>query len=222
MTRTTASGSPPPGTPPLSPTRTAPDDRVTLDARSLRGLAHPLRLRLLGLLREQGPSTATALAHEVGESSGVTSYHLRQLAAYGFVVDDSEGRPSRRERWWRAAHRATVLEDLPEKDVETTLLVDEYLRTVAGAYADRLLRYADGIDTIRTTLGEEWGDVSDFSDYAVVVTPEQAREVDEQMHALLEALPRHDPLEPVPEGSARVVVQLQVMPTPTAQQHAGR
>lgn len=190
-------------------------DHVTLDARSLRGLAHPIRLRILGLLREGGPSTATALATEIGHSSGVTSYHLRQLAAYGFVVEDSEGRTGRRERWWRAAHRSTVLEPLPDPDVETTLLVDEYLRIIAGAYAERLLRYVDGIDGIRAALGTGWSDVSDLSDWAFVLTPDQTRALDEQVHALMADLPVHDPLQPLPEGTARVVVQLQVMPTPT-------
>ena len=109
--------------------------RIHLDARSLRGLAHPVRLKVLGRLREGGPSTATALAAELGESSGVTSYHLRQLAQYGFVVEDDTPRASRRERWWRAAHRTTVLETHVSDDVETTMLVDEYLRSVAGAYA---------------------------------------------------------------------------------------
>src|SRR5690606_32034120 len=33
-------------------------DTVRLDARSVRGLAHPLRLKLLGLLRTDGPATS--------------------------------------------------------------------------------------------------------------------------------------------------------------------
>ena len=191
------------------------DSQIHLDARSLRGLAHPVRLRLLGLLREGGPSTATALAAEIGESSGVTSYHLRQLAAYGFVVEDETPRASRRERWWRAAHRTTVLEHTSSDDIETTMLVDEYLRSVAGANADRLLRYADGLAGIRAALGPEFADAADLSDWSIVVTPEQALALDRSIHALLAELPAHDPETPLPPGTARVVVQLQVMPTPT-------
>lgn len=91
--------------------RTDPESRIELDSRSLRGIAHPLRVRLLGMLREHGPSTASRLAARIGTTSGATSYHLRQLALYGFVVED-EGPDGRqpRERWWRAAHRATSLE----------------------------------------------------------------------------------------------------------------
>jgi predicted transcriptional regulator len=63
-------------------------DRVELNATNLRGLAHPIRVKLLGALRLDGPSTATRLASRLGLSSAATSYHLRQLAAYGFVVED--------------------------------------------------------------------------------------------------------------------------------------
>src|SRR3954451_21753322 len=76
------------------------------DPEALEALAHPLRGRLLGLLRSDGPATARGLATQVGESSGVTSYHLRKLADAGFVEEDA-GRGTRRERWWRAVHTAT-------------------------------------------------------------------------------------------------------------------
>lgn len=64
------------------------DESRALGPRQLRALAHPLRVQLLGLLRLDGPATASRLAARVGESSGATSYHLRQLAAYGFVEDE--------------------------------------------------------------------------------------------------------------------------------------
>src|SRR3954465_449336 len=76
------------------------------DVRALRALAHPLRNRLLGQLRLNGPATASQLGRVVGESSGSTSYHLRQLAEYGFV-EEVEGQGTARERWWRARHRMT-------------------------------------------------------------------------------------------------------------------
>ena len=53
---------------------------IRLDSHSLRALAHPLRLRLVGALRLHGPATATMLARRLDTNSGQTSYHLRQLA----------------------------------------------------------------------------------------------------------------------------------------------
>lgn len=76
------------------------------DAESLRGIAHPLRLRLLGQLRLRGPATASALGRELGESSGSTSYHLRQLERYGFV-EPAPDQPSRRDKVWQACHIST-------------------------------------------------------------------------------------------------------------------
>ena len=90
---------------PTDATPLEPAVQVT-DVRALRALAHPLRNRLLGQLRLNGPATASQLGRVVGESSGSTSYHLRQLAAYGFV-EEVEGQGTARERWWRARHRMT-------------------------------------------------------------------------------------------------------------------
>src|ERR1700754_3379443 len=82
-------------------------ESVRLDSRQIRVLAHPLRSRLLGSLRLGGPATATSLAHELGTNTGATSYHLRQLADVGLVVE--EARPGGgRQRWWRAVHEASV------------------------------------------------------------------------------------------------------------------
>ena len=76
---------------------------LLVQRRNVRGLAHPLRVAMLRLLREHGPATATGLAEQLGESSGTTSYHLRQRA-YGFIVE-AEGMGTRRQRWWQAARR---------------------------------------------------------------------------------------------------------------------
>ena len=80
-----------------TPKDTRPDE---LGPSALRGLAHPLRVRILDLLSTSGPLTASGLANLVGESSGSTSYHLRQLAKHGFV-HEVEGKGTGRERWWQ-------------------------------------------------------------------------------------------------------------------------
>jgi DNA-binding transcriptional ArsR family regulator len=77
------------------------------DLATLRAVAHPLRMRLLGALRIDGPATASELGRRFDESSGATSYHLRQLERYGFVEEDAD-QPSRRERRWRATTHFTT------------------------------------------------------------------------------------------------------------------
>ena len=74
----------------------------SLSLDSLKALAHPLRVRILHVLTTRGPQTSSSLAAELGESTGSTSYHLRQLAPKGYLAEDpSLG--TGRERWWRRA-----------------------------------------------------------------------------------------------------------------------
>ena len=71
----------------------------TLDMESLKALAHPLRVRILDVLSTYGQFTASGLAERLSESSGATSYHLRQLEKHGFVREVA-GKGTARERWW--------------------------------------------------------------------------------------------------------------------------
>lgn len=89
-----------------------------IDARSLRAVAHPLRIRILQHLWTDGPATATTLAKLLDESTGTLSWHLRLLAAHGFIEEDP-GRGTRRERWWRSPEgtisaEARTFHDHPE------------------------------------------------------------------------------------------------------------
>jgi len=79
---------------------------VGLDA--IRALAHPLRVQLFSALTSFGPATASALAARLGESSGSTSYHLRQLEKHGFVREDIS-RGNGRDRWWERVPGAIEL-----------------------------------------------------------------------------------------------------------------
>jgi hypothetical protein len=61
-------------------------------------LDHPVRARLLKLLRRVGTVTATDAARELGGNTGLHSFHLRQLERYG-VVEEVPGRTGRRRPW---------------------------------------------------------------------------------------------------------------------------
>jgi DNA-binding transcriptional ArsR family regulator len=84
-----------------------PDRELVLKQKDLRGLAHPIRLRLFHMLQQDGPATASGLASLIGQSSGVTSYHLRVLAEHDFIVEDTE-RGNARDRYWKAPARSTI------------------------------------------------------------------------------------------------------------------
>jgi DNA-binding transcriptional ArsR family regulator len=70
------------------------------DPKAIRALAHPLRLDLLQILGSGGPATAAHCGRVLGVSQASCSFHLRQLAKYGFVEEAGPGR-DRRERQWR-------------------------------------------------------------------------------------------------------------------------
>lgn len=179
--------------------------QVRPTAQSLRGLAHPLRVRLLGLLREHGPATATRLAELTGQSSGATSYHLRQLAAYGFVEED-QPQGTGRERWWRASHSMTVVE--AELARQAPADAEAYLRAVALAYADRVERWLGEAPL----LPPEWDHASTLSDWALRLTAAEAQELIERVEEVVETFRRDTAGIEHPADAERVVCQIQVMP----------
>src|SRR6188474_1094363 len=97
-----------------------------LDMQRLKALAHPLRVQILDTLSIYGAFTASGLAERLGESSGATSYHLRQLERHGFVRE-VEGKGTGRERWWERVPggitlNATEMDDTPAMRAATMAL----------------------------------------------------------------------------------------------------
>ncbi|WP_328607302.1 helix-turn-helix domain-containing protein [Amycolatopsis sp. NBC_00345] len=153
-----------------------------LDAKSLRALAHPLRIRLLDLLEEDGPATATGLGKRVGESSGTTSWHLRQLADAGLVVEDTE-RGSKRERWWKPAQNSTQLNSADFlHDPELAGPVTTYLHQVIEQ------RYREEVQFIAELpqRGGTWADKAMFNNVRLSLTPDEAQEMSREASALIE------------------------------------
>ncbi|MFD4635173.1 ArsR/SmtB family transcription factor [Streptomyces sp. NPDC058284] len=180
-----------------------------LDARTLRGLAHPLRMRLLTSLGVEGPATASQLAARLGESSGATSYHLRQLAEYGFVEDDPD-RGKGRERWWRPAQQGIrtdaelMLDENPE--------VRGALSTVLHEYASLRAQEVSTWIATRHEWPQEWGAASDISDFTLDLTPELASELSHKVHELMEEYRMLAPPKGTPDA-ARVRVHSHLFPT---------
>ena len=167
---------------------------ITPTPQQLRALTHPARLRMLGILRTEGSTTATALAQRLGLNTGATSYHLRQLAQHGFIVDD-EARGNGRERWWQAAHASTRTdwEEDPQPDDKEAL--DAYLQTVVVIYSQMLQQAIEE----RSTLADDWRNATTFSDWRFRLSPAQAKRLIETVDALVEEfedaeeLPADDP-----------------------------
>lgn len=149
------------------------------DPRVLRAVAHPLRVRLLGLLRSDGPATASELGRTVGESSGSTSYHLRELAKYGFIEEDPERRDGR-ERRWRARHRYTSWD---AAELAGTAEGREAVRIMHLRQVEMVGRVMEEFDL--ADWSREWVDVSGMSDHIVRLPPAALREFHDKAEALL-------------------------------------
>jgi predicted ArsR family transcriptional regulator len=149
------------------------------DPKALRALAHPIRLRLVGLLRVHGRLTATQASALLGESSASCSFHLRQLAKYGLVEEAGGGQ--RRERPWRATAMATDWPDVSD-DPETAAAADLLTRVAAEQLLAELMRWVEA----RPAEPEEWQQAAQFGDFALYVTASELAELDQRIRDLIE------------------------------------
>ena len=177
-----------------------------LDSARLRTLAHPARARLLSLLRREGPATATALAQRLGTNSGQTSYHLRQLAEVGMVVEDTE-RGNGRDRWWRAAHESTSWSSIDFRDDPDDRAADDWLTGYAARMHARWLQ--DWLDT-RSEWSQEWLDASDVSDLHLRLGPDDVKAMTQELHAVVARYRGHEG----GQDAEPVTVTLHVFPHP--------
>lgn len=183
------------------------DDRVVrLDNRQIRILAHPLRARLLGALRVDGPATATSLARTLNTNTGATSYHLRQLAEVGLVVEEPD-RAAGRQRFWRAAHdlsswRATDFDDDPDASAAADWMRRYQLNLMAG-YGERWLAAAPN-------QPRAWREAAGFSDLQVTLRPDQLRALRDELWAVVNRYSN----QPPPDGpeTRQVVVFVSAVP----------
>lgn len=181
---------------------TNPYGDLELDARGMRALAHPVRVRILGELQRQGPSTATRLSPLVGATPSVTSWHLRHLAEHG-LVRDARDHGSGRERWWEAVSRGYRLSTEGPGTLEAGLALQAVMEEVDGDIVGDWHR-----DT-EPGLPREWVEVAGRSSTRVLVTREELLALDAAWEQLLApyVLRKDDPAS-APEG-ARLVHYLQ-------------
>ncbi|MFI2028910.1 winged helix-turn-helix domain-containing protein [Streptomyces buecherae] len=156
---------------------TAREARLT-DARALRAYAHPTRMRLVGLLRAQGPRTATQAADLINESVASCSYHLRMLAKYGLVETAAGGRG--REKPWRATARLT---QWPTHSPVPA--VAEAADAVELAAVERYSELLSAAIETRRTLPRDWQEAGGISDVLLYLTAGELSAIQQQIDALL-------------------------------------
>jgi len=149
------------------------------DPRALRAYAHPVRMKLVGLLRTEGPLTATRAAELLGESTGTCSFHLRQLAKYGLVEEAGGG--TGREKPWRATTTSTAwdaIADTPEAAAAASLLAT----VAAEQYFEQVMRWLEA----RPGEPAEWQDAAWFGDRFLYVTAEELAELGRKVQEVVD------------------------------------
>jgi len=189
-------------------------ERSTLtSAAALRVLAHPTRLRLLGLLRERGPQTAAQLGDVVDEAPGTVSYHLGKLADFDLIEPAEEQSRDRRERWWRATAPLTSWEPADLLDDPDKLAASAALqKSVAQVYATRFGEYIDATPA----MPRAWVAAGASADRTMRLTVDELAQMRAELEALvdrwLDVAATHS--ADVPDGAERVAVVYQAFRRP--------
>ena len=166
-------------TPP--PPESAPEDpqiRKITDARTLRALAHPVRIALFEELALGGAMTATQVGERIGESATTCSFHLRQLAKYGFVEEAGGG--TGRSRPWRLT--SIGMSFSPSGDTEAEIASDAVTRMFRERQFERYQTWR----STKASYPLEWRQAATDSQYLFYLTAPELKQLSSEVHEVLE------------------------------------
>ncbi len=148
-----------------------------VDPRVLRAIAHPVRNRVLSELSAVGPMRAADVARRIGIPANQASFHLRQLAKYGLVVEAPELARDGRDRVWRVEEEATELhlaglEDTPGGKAAVSVFRRQ-MAARAHALVDSAYAFEREQDTSVTVIED-----------SVALTRDEAVELAEELTAM--------------------------------------
>lgn len=151
--------------------------RELTSAQEMRALTHPIRLALLEVLSIEGAMTATEAGERIGESATTCSFHLRQLAKYGFVEEAGGG--AGRRRPWKVVQRSMRLSGIG--GVEQSIAANELRRLVMGRWLQRNEQWS-----AVQHLDPVWADIPEAMEIVAYLTADETTAVQEEITALLE------------------------------------
>ncbi|MBW5252164.1 helix-turn-helix transcriptional regulator [Streptomyces sp. P01-B04] len=184
---------------------------------ALKALAQPRRQQILQHLTLHGPATSAILARALGLNTGATSYHLRELARYGFVDDTVPQAPGGgRARWWRAVPGDRRFPPPSRRTPGMRLVMDELNRHAYAAdlaLFERLQRESGGGGAAGDGAGaDEWADAHAYSRGSLRLTLPELQQFFEEYIALMNRYKR--PEEETPPGARTVHTRLLAFPGP--------
>jgi len=181
--------------------------REVTDARTMRALSHPVRIALIEALSLYGPMTATEAGERIRESATTCSFHLRQLAKYGFVEEAGGGKG--RARPWRMSSIGMHIESSE----------DDPASEIAASVLGRLIRerqfgrYRTWLDT-RSSFPKVWRDAAGDSEFVFYLTAEELEALGQDLLAFLMPRYRERVVDPSRRPAGAVPVEMLVFTFP--------
>jgi DNA-binding transcriptional ArsR family regulator len=180
--------------------------RTVRDAQTMRALTHPVRIALIEQLSVFGPMTATEVGELIGESPTTCSFHLRQLAKYGFVEEAGGGKG--RARPWRMTSIGMHItgHDNPEAELASAELSRLIRERVLG-------RYRTWLET-KANYPEKWRNATSETEFVFFLTAEELRALNDEIVALLLPRARERLTDPALRPPGSVPVEMLVISYP--------
>ncbi|GIH11378.1 transcriptional regulator [Rhizocola hellebori] len=163
--------------------------RKITDSGTLAALAHPLRRRLLDILRVDGPATASSLAEKTDQAIANVSHHLRVLGTSNLIEEAPELARDKRERWWRMPTGSLRWSTSDFDDDPAGQVIAETLQQMLLDQHIKILRDWYGKD--RDEQGE-WVNGAFSSDKWLRLTPQELFELSEQVGELFQRWGRRE------------------------------
>jgi len=183
------------------PDNDRPAEPIT-DARTIRALAHPLRLKILDTLGERGPLTATEVSEYVAESPQSCSFHLRTLARYGYVEDAGGGQG--RNRPWKLTERTTYFRPV-DADRETAAAISAAQAVIDASHQEQVRTWRRR----SSRAPRAWQEKSFEMAFDTWLTPDELAEVSRKFSAAIRSVVDGRTKQP---GQARVLLHASGFP----------
>jgi hypothetical protein len=136
-----------------------------------------VRISLIEELMHGGAMTATQVGERIGETPTTCSFHLRQLAKYGFVEEAGGGHG--RARPWRLTSIGWSF--APGGDPEAEIASNAALRL----FRERQFARYESWRQTRASYPAAWQDAADDSTYVFYLTAPELKQLSTEMETVL-------------------------------------
>ncbi len=147
--------------------------RDVSDARTLRALTHPVRIALIEALGVSGAMTATQLGEQIGESPTTCSFHLRQLAKYGFVEEAGGGKG--RARPWKITSIGMNIRGIGDPETEIAAAALGELVT------ERQIARYQAWTSSRGSYPRAWRHAAGTSEWVLFLAPDELKQLNDEL-----------------------------------------